>query len=94
MKSKLGQELTLDMEHKFTTHLHLNLQNLQDLYFSQNNSTLSVNFYDALYYLSIPFKGSHQKKNCVFCDINIKGGWVPVSKPNFLYRRNCDIYQR
>ena len=27
-------------------------------------------------------KGSY-KKNCVFCDIDIKGGWVPVSKPNF-----------
>ena len=35
MKSKLGQELTLDMEHKFTTHLHLNLQNLQDLFIFQ-----------------------------------------------------------
>ena len=34
------------------------------------------------------------KKNCVFCDIDIKGGWVPVAKPNFFYRRNCDIYQR
>ena len=34
------------------------------------------------------------KKNCVFCDIDIKGGWVPVSKPNFFYKRNCDIYQR
>ena len=28
---------------------------------------------------------------CVFCDIDINGGWVPVSKPNFFYRRNCDI---
>ena len=35
-----------------------------------------------------------KKKNCVFCDIDIKGGWVPVAKPNFFYRRNCDIYQR
>ena len=39
-------------------------------------------------------KGSLQKKNCVFCDIGPKGGWVPVSKHNFFWRRNCDIYQR
>ena len=24
-----------------------------------------------------------KKKNCVFCDIGPKGGWVPVSKHNF-----------
>ena len=52
MKSKLDQESTLDMEPKFTTHLHLNLhflqQNLQGL--QQKLSlftiiqTLSVNF--------------------------------------------------
>ena len=32
-------------------------------------------------------KGSRQKK-CVFWDIGLKGGWVPVSKHNFLYIRN------
>ena len=35
-----------------------------------------------------------KKKNCVFCDIGPKGGWVPVSKHNFFYLRNYDIYQR
>ena len=39
-------------------------------------------------------KGSLQKKNCVFYDIGPKGGWVPVSKHNFFYIRNYDIYQR
>jgi len=34
------------------------------------------------------------KKNCVFYDIGPKGGWVPVSKHNFFYIRNYDIYQR
>ena len=36
-----------------------------------------------------------KKKNCVFCDIGPKGGWVPVSKHNFFYIRNYVIlYQR
>ena len=28
------------------------------------------------------------KKNCVFYDIGLKGGWVPGSKHNFFYIRN------
>ena len=33
-------------------------------------------------------------KTVNFEDIVIKGGWVLVSKPNFFYIRNYDIYQR
>ena len=28
------------------------------------------------------------QKNCVFYDIGLKGGWVPVSKYSFFYIRN------
>jgi len=35
-----------------------------------------------------------KKKPVNFKDIVIKGGWVLVSKPNFFYIRNYDIYQR
>ena len=38
-------------------------------------------------------KGS-PKKTVNFKDIGIKGGWVLVSKPNFFYIRNYDLYQR
>ena len=32
--------------------------------------------------------GKPSKKTCVFYDIGLKGGWVPVSKHNFFYIRN------
>ena len=51
-------------------------------------------FYTCIWSRESTTKGSLQKKKCVFFDIGPKGGWVPVSKHNFFWRRNCDIYQR
>ena len=38
--------------------------------------------------------GTPSKKNRIFHDIVQKGGWIAVSKPNFFYIRNGDIYIR
>ena len=40
------------------------------------------------------YLGKPSKKDCIFYDIGPKGGWVPVSKHNYFYIRNYDIYQR
>ena len=39
---------------------------------------------------SVSHKGSRHK-NTIFYDIESEGGWVAVSKPNFLSTRNYDI---
>ena len=40
------------------------------------------------------FNTQGSPKKTVFKDIGIKGGWVVVSKPNFFFIRNYDIYPR
>ena len=38
--------------------------------------------------LKLNCKGSPQRKKCVFQDIGLKGGGVPILKPYFFYIRN------
>ena len=58
--------------------------------------TINIMFFieQQKYWVLLKWVKGSPKKPVNFEDIVIKGGWVLVSKPNFFFIRNYDIYQR